>query len=129
MPSASSITLADGQATPVNHTFDPLSVTPSQSLLVDKSSVTSGGMNQLIVGLDPSKSSRRTNRVSIRFNMPIEQTVSGVTEVAYTARFSADVILPDQMTQAERDDMGAFIKNALSDSVVNAIITDLDPLY
>lgn len=129
MPSASTITLADGQATPVTHDFVPMSVTPGRTVLVNRESDTSAGQMQLIVGFDPAKVSRKTNRVSIRFNLPVEQTVDGVVKVAYVARFSADVVLPEEMTQAQRDDLAAYIKNALADSVVNGIISDLDPIY
>jgi len=129
MPSASTITLADGQATPVNHDFEPLSVTPERTVLVNRESDTSAGQMQLIVGLDPAKNGRKTNRINIRFNYPVEQTVDGVVRVAYVARFSGDVVLPEEMTQAQRDDVAAFIKNALADTVVNGIVSDLDPLY
>lgn len=129
MPSATTISLNDGQATPVSHDFDPVSITPGNSLLVNRDASTSAGQMQLIVGLSPANSNRRTNRVTIRFNMPVEHTVDSVVKVAHTARFSADVVIPDEMNQASRDDLAAFIKNALSDTVVNAIISDLDPLY
>jgi hypothetical protein len=129
MPSASTIALFDGAATPVSHDFEPLSITPGKSVLVNRESTTSAGQLQLIIGVDPAKSGRSTNRVNVRFNYPVEQTVDGITSVAYTARCSLDVVLPEQMTQAQRDDVGAYIKNALADTVVNALITDLDPMY
>lgn len=129
MPTASTIALDDGQVTPVSHSFEPQSITPGRSVLVDRDSNTSAGQKQLIVGLDPAKVSRKTNRVNIRFNMPVEQLIDGVYEVAYTARVNCDVVIPDQMTQAQRDDLGAFVKNALANAVVNGLITDLDPMY
>lgn len=131
MPSASTITLADGQATPVNHDFAPLSVTPRNVTLVNRDATTSGGQMKLIAEFDPAKPSRKTDRVKFRFNMPVEATDSdtGRTYVAYTARFSCDVVLPEEMTASERDDMAAFIKNAVSDTVLNGYISDLDPMY
>lgn len=129
MPSAATITLADGQVTPVNHNFEPISVTPERSVLVNRESSTSAGQMQLIVGLSPAKSGRKTNRVNVRFNLPVEHTVDGIVKVAYVARLTCDVVLPEEMTQAQRDDMAAYVKNALSNAVVNGIISDLDPLY
>lgn len=129
MPSATTIALLDGAATPVSHDFEPLSVTPQNTVLVNRESQTSAGQLQLIVGLRPANGSRKTNRVNVRFNYPVEHLVDGVYEVAYTARFSGDVVIPEQMTQAERDDLGAYIKNALADAVVNGVVTDLDPMY
>lgn len=130
MPSAATIALFDGASTPVSHNFEPLSVSPERTLLVNRESITSAGQMQLILALDPAKSTRKTNRVNIRFNYPVEATdADGVTRVAYTARFNGDVVIPEEMTQAQRDDVAAFIKNALANAVVNGIVSDLDPLY
>lgn len=129
MPTASTIALDDGQGTPASHSFEPLSVTPARTVMVDRDATTSAGQKQLIAGLDPAKPGRKTNRVNIRFNYPIEHTVDGIVEVAYVARVNCDVVIPDQMTQAERDNLGAFLKNALANTVINGYITDLDPMY
>lgn len=129
MPTASSIVLNDGQGTPAAHTFEPQSVVPSRTVLVDRDSTTSAGQKQLILGLDPSKPGRSTSRVNIRFNYPVEHTVDGIVEVAYVARFSGDVVIPDQMTQAERDNLAAFLSNAFANSVVSGYVADLDPMY
>lgn len=129
MPSASSISLNDGQATPVSHSFDPLSVTPRNTVLVNREAATSAGQMQLILGLNPASSQRPTNRVSVRFNMPTEHVVDGVTKVSHTARFSSDAVLPEQMTQAERDNFAAFVGNAITNAIVSGYSSDLDPMY
>lgn len=129
MPSASTISLNDGQATPVSHDFTPNQISPNSSTFVDKDSTTSAGQKKLILTFSPASVSRQTTRVGVRFAMPIEQTVDGVTSVAYTARFNGDVVIPDQMTQAQRDDLAAFISNALAHTVVSGSISDLDPVY
>jgi hypothetical protein len=129
MPSATTIALYDGQGTPVSHDFEPVSVTPANSLLVNRDADTSAGQMQLIVGLSPANGSRKTNRVNLRFNMPIEHTVDGVVRVAYTARAICEFVLPEEMTQANRDDFAAYIKNATADAVISGVISDLDPLY
>ena len=129
MPTASAISINDGQATPVAHTFEPNQVNNGSATFVDRDATTSAGQKQLILGFSPSSAKRSTTRVSIRFNYPVEQVVDGVTRVAYTARFNGDVVIPDIMTQAERDNLGAFIMNALANSVVNGMVSDLDPVY
>jgi hypothetical protein len=129
MPTASAISIDDGAATPVAHTFVPVSITPKNSVFKDKDSVTSAGQKELVLGFSPSSASRGTTRATLRFNMPVEQVVDGVTVVAYTARFQSDIVIPETMTQAQRDDFGAFIKNAFSDAVVQGMIQDLDPVY
>ena len=129
MPSATTIALFDGQATPVSHNFEPQSIVPGKSIWVNRESDTSAGNLALIVGFDPAKSGRKTNRVTVRFNYPVEHVVDGVTKVSHTARFSADVVLPEEMTQAERDDMAAYVKNVLANAVVNGYMSDLDHAY
>lgn len=131
MPSATTITLADGQATPVNHDFVPVSVNPGQAVFVNRDSTTSAGQMELILQFDRAKSGRKTDRVKFRFNMPVEATDSttGLTYVAHTARFSCDIILPDEMTTAERADMAAYVANACAHAVLNGYISDLDPVY
>lgn len=127
MPTAANILLND--SVPAAHTFEPLSITPERSVLVDRDSTTSAGFKTLQAGLSPARPSRPTNRVNIRLSMPTEQTVDSVTTVAYTARLNVDCVLPEEMTATERADFAAFVKNALADTVINGYIEDLDPMY
>lgn len=129
MPSASNIVLADGQATPANHTFEPKRIGPDLAVFSDRDSTTSAGQKQLILGFSATSANRSTDRVTMRIAMPIEQVVDGVTVVAYTARVSCDVVIPESLTQAQRDDLAAFFKNAAADAIVQGMITDLDPVY
>jgi hypothetical protein len=127
MPAAANISLND--STPAAHTFEPQSILPERSVLVDRDSTTSGGFKTLQAGLSPARPSRPTNRVNLRLSMPTEQTVDTVTSVAYTARCNIDVVLPEEMTTTERAHFAAFVKNMLADSVINGYIEDLDPMY
>jgi hypothetical protein len=129
MPTASAIVLNDGQATPVAHTFQPNQITPQLAVFTNRDSVTSAGQMTLELGFSPASSKRSTERLSVRFNLPIEATVDGVTAVAYTARFLSDIIIPDSMTASQRADLAAFISNAVSDAIVQGMVTDLDPVY
>ena len=129
MPTASAIVINDGQGTPAAHTFAPQLISPEKSTFVDRDADTSAGQKQLVLSFSPANASRSTNRIGVRLNMPIEQTIDGVVSVAYTARFDGSIVVPDQMTQAQRDDLGAYIQNALADAVINAYVTDLEPVY
>jgi len=127
MPTAAAIVLAD--ATPSNHTFSPLKVTVESSLLVSREGTTSAGNPTLIIGLSQAHVNRATNKVSVRLNQPIEQTVDGVVSVRSTPRFEGVFTLPDDMTEAERTDFAALVESAVSDSVVQGYVTALDPMY
>ncbi len=129
MPSAQTITLADGQATPVNHQFRPVSVERGQTLLVNEESASSAGQMNLILSYDRRKPSRPTDRIRVQLNIPIEQTVDGVVKVAHTARFDGSFVLPEELTAAQRDDLAAFARNALSDAIIAGYVENLDPMY
>jgi hypothetical protein len=130
MPSASTISLDDGQSTPVSHDFAPrVQVGPENILLINDEADTSAGQMKLQLGFSAASSKRPTNRVKVSFTYPVEQTVDGVVRVAYTARFNGEVVLPEEMTQAQRDDMAAFIGNALSHATVAGYVSDLDPMF
>lgn len=129
MPSASTISIYDGQATPVAHDFEPLTVTPSQAVLVCKESDTAAGQMQIIAGFSPASANRSTDRVNLRFNMPVEYTVDGVTAVLHTARFNGDFVLPELLSQADRDNFAAYVANAVANAVLNGYISDRDPIY
>jgi len=130
MPTASAISINDGQGTPVSHQFDPQYVGSDNQVFVDKSvATTSAGRASIITSFSAANGSRKTNRISLRINLPIEQTIDSVTTVAYTLRYSGEVIVPEMATQAERDDLAAFVKNAWANTVLNALVSDLDPIY
>lgn len=129
MPSVTTITLYDGQATPVAHDFDRVSVNGSQMLLVNHEATTSAGKMQLIAGLSPATPARPTDKVQLRFNMPLEHEVDGITKVSSTARAKLELVVPDEWSQANRDDFAAYVVNAISDANIRGIVEDLDPLF
>lgn len=130
MPSAQNIVLNDGQATPVAHTFVPLSVGTDQATLVCRDTGnTAAGAYRLQLGLDPARTSRPTNRVRYNFHMPIEQSVDGVDVVTHTARFFGELVVPEAMTLADRKNLAAFVQNALANSIVKGYVEDLEPMW
>jgi predicted rRNA methylase YqxC with S4 and FtsJ domains len=128
MPTATTISIAD--STPANHVFSPVQVSTGQALLLNRAtSVTAAGNEQMVLGLSLASAKRRTDRVNIRLNVPHEETVDGVTTVRDVARFSADVVLPELMTQTERNHFAALVKSAMAHAIVAGYIANRDPLY
>lgn len=131
MPAVAAVTINDGASTPVAQTFNPISASIGSTTLVNRVGVTAAGHRTLILGYDAAKGNRPTHRVNVRLNYPVEvlNTTTGIYEVAYTGRISCDIVIPDQMTQLERDHMAAFLKNAVAHAVVNGYVKSLDPMY
>lgn len=129
MAQAAAITLADGQATPVNVTFNPESVTPDSSVFVDRSSGVAAFFRRLTCKYSPATSNRKTVRTSYDVAVPVTATVDGVTQVVRTLRAKVEIILPDGTTDAERKDLYAFTYNGLNNSLIRGNLRDHDPLY
>jgi hypothetical protein len=98
-------------------------------LLVNHDATTSAGQMQLIAGISPASAARQTDKVNVRFNMPLEHTVDGIVKVSSTARAKLEVVVPDEWSQANRDDLAAFVVNTLADLNIRGLIEDLDPLF
>jgi len=123
------LSINDGLATPVARSFAPERVGPENSVFVERTSGVSAGYKKLAVRFSAASAKRATNRVDIDLDLPVLQTISGVSTVAYVGRFKGYFVLPDQMTAAERADIAAFVANALDNTAVRAVVKDLDPMY
>lgn len=129
MSQAANIVLADGQATPVNVTFTPESVTPAISVFADRSAGSSVGFRRLKVSNRFAGGKSTVNRAAFSVEYPIVTMVNGVATQAYVLRANVELILPDQATDTERKNLYAFLKNGLANALVQGSLRDLDPLY
>jgi hypothetical protein len=113
----------------VAKSFSPERVAPGQSVFTERSAAVSAGFYKLSVGYSEASSKRPTNRVDLTLDLPVLQTINGVSTVAYVGRFKGYFVIPDTMTAAERADLHAFVANALDNTAVKAVVKDLDPMY
>lgn len=128
MPSASSLVIAD--SVPVNRTYIPQSVSNSAVTLVDKTTAAFvSGQGTIVLDFSPVSSKRKTDRVSMRLNLPKNTVVSGVDTVDSIARFSGDFIVPESWTLLERNNFITLVANMLNNAVVKGYVKDRDPMY
>lgn len=123
------LSINNGAATPVAKSFAPERVSPDLSTFTERTSGVSAGFPRLSVSYSPASAKRTTNRVDVKLDLPILQTVNSVSTVAYVGRFSGYFVIPDVMTAPERADLRAFVANALDNALVMGVVKDLDPLY
>lgn len=123
------LTINNGAATPVAKSFAPERVAPDQSSFTERSSGVSAGFVRLTTRFSPASAKRSTNRVDVDLDLPVLNTVNGVSTVAYVGRFKGYFVIPDTMTAAERADLAAYVANALDNTQIRSVIKDLDPLY
>lgn len=123
------LSINNGAATPVAKSFAPERVAPDLSTFTERSAAVSAGFPRLSIGYSPASGKRVTNRVDVKLDLPILQTVNSVSSVAYTGRFQGYFVIPDVMTALERADLRAYVANALDNALVMGVVKDLDPLY
>jgi hypothetical protein len=129
MANAAPIVINDGKATPAAVTFSPESVATGEASFVDRTPGVAVGFRRVTVQYKPARGASKVNRAKCLIEMPVTQTVNGITSTAYTLRANVDVILPDQSTIAERNDLYAFLQNGLGNALVRGAIRDLDPIW
>ena len=138
MATATAITLADAQATPVNHTFSPVGLDAKKTFwFVDQSQANAIGYWKISVEISqpptpqPGESSaKRVIRVRIGLHEPILETVSNSTvsgiapapTVAYIPRSFVEFILPERSALLDRKSLRKMTANLLNDvNIINVV--------
>lgn len=128
MAQAAAIAIADGSA--VSTTFNPEKVTPEVSTFVDRTTGVASRFRRLTTRFSPANNNRLSTRTALDVSIPIWGTLtSGASGVLYTLRAKVEYVLPDGCSTAERNDLHAFVSNALSNTLVRGNLRDLDPMY
>jgi hypothetical protein len=130
MSEATQIVLADGQATPVNHTFDPIR-TQGETFIWENSALadTAPGFETLALTLTPQKGNGKTDRVVAKIVLPVEQTVDGVVSVHH---FNQVEIIFNTHTSAsfqEKDDLVTLAANLMDNATLIEYVTLRKPAY
>lgn len=138
MTAIAALTLADGQATPANHTFSPDGI---DSALVAKWSDRSGG---IALGFPVVTFSRRAPnkgtrnyRVTAKVVFPVLEVTSPSTATgiqpaptkAFDLLASIDFVLPERSSQTQRKDLLAFVKNYIATTVITSAVQDFEAVY
>lgn len=138
MPAIATMTLNDGQASPVAHSFAPVNIDAQG---VAKFADRSGGiaLGYPIVTLtvrNPSKESRNY-KVTAKVVTPVLEltspsTSSGIQPAptkAYDLLCNMEFVLPERSSLAERKNILAYAKNALAHAFVTASVQDFESIY
>jgi len=145
MPNITSITLADAQSTPVDHTFDP-SGNDRNGLfwLVDRSQSNALGFWQISIDFrvptsptSGTSANGRVYKVKIGLHEPVlanvtNSTVTGVEpspEVAYIPRAFLEFNLPERASLLNRKDLRKMAANLLDNSQIIDTIENLSRPY
>ena len=138
MTAIAALTLADGQTTPANHTFNPVNIDQAGvAKWADRSGGIALGFPVVTFSMrNPSKTSRNY-KVMGKVVVPVLEvtspsTASGIQPaptLAYNLTFNFDMVLPERSTLAQRNDLLAYSKNVLSHAVISAAVQSFESVY
>lgn len=148
MPALAALTINDGLATPVAHTFGPYRIDEKQVVTwFDRISGVGIGFNRLTFsirapngGISAGSSSDAKTRVYkavLTIDVPKLESTSAATgtgiapapTVAYVHAVRLEFLLPERGALADRKDLIAYVKNALSNASVNTALETLENFY
>lgn len=129
MPNFTSITINDGQTTPVGHVFAPLNKDGTTAYFVDRSPVNSVGWKTIKHEVVPAKSPKAANRTLIRITDPVLGTVDGQTVKMRSASVDMAFNFPVDATEQEKKDCIAYAINWLSNASVKLSIQNQETFY
>ena len=132
MPQASNISLYDGQAAPVNHTFTVIKPqnddSPSEFRDLDRA--VREQQVQVTELVTRAKGNSNRDKVKVQITIPILRTdAGGTTKVVDWATVRVDYTVPQVCTDGEKKDLVAYIKNLLGHSSISAAVVDSLPQY
>lgn len=129
MPAIASLSINDGQGTPVAHTFAPVSTNGSQAKWADRSPSIPSGFLLVNHQVEPPSGARTVHRVTMGYMMPTVATVNSVdTVVRYSSAQLVLNIHPDSTLQ-ERKDLLAYVANSLGIAAVKTSVENIEPFY
>jgi hypothetical protein len=139
MTAFANITLNDGQATPVAHTFTARRILNNVAKWQDLSSGYAVGFPTVEATLrEPVPGSKiPCYKCTININAPKLETVnastySGITPAptkAYDVLAKVEFILPERSALQDRKDILAYCANALAQADLKAMVQDLNMVY
>lgn len=129
MPAIATLSINDGQATPVAHSFAPVSTDGAKAKWADRSPSIPAGFKTISHEVAEPSGNRTVHKLTFGFTDPVVASVDGAdTVVRYN---SAQVILnlhPDSTLQ-NRKDILAYVANFLGNATVKTSVENLEPFY
>jgi len=130
MPQLAAVTINDGKATPVAHTFQPRDIVSGVATLTEGTGIPIGE-NQLSFSIAKTASGRRN--VKMKLIIPIVQdvVVAGISRptVVRNTTVNVDLSFAEDSSTAERKDARALTANALNHALLASAINELQALY
>jgi len=146
MPARAAITINDGQATPVAHTFSPSTEADNSSIFEDKSGGIAIGFPSIVVRMkrpgmansgQASDAKTRVYRIDVNIAVPTLESTSASTgtgippapTVAYVHRCNMQWLIPERGALQDRKNLRAFAVNLLAQANILSVVQDLEDYW
>jgi hypothetical protein len=138
MAAIANIVINDGKATPVAHTFAPVTIDQAGvAKWADRSGGISVGFPTISYSLKSPNQASKSYKLVAKVSLPVlEQTspstASGIQPaptVAYSLLANIELVLPERSTLADRKDLFAFVKNALANAIFTNGVENYETVY
>jgi len=138
MTAIAALTLADGQATPVNHTFSPVNIDSAGiAKWADRSGGIALGFPIVTFSMRAPTKTSRVYKVSRKIVVPVLEQTSASTAtgiqpaptLSYSLTHNEEWILPERSTLAQRKDLLAYVKNMTNNTVMSTAVQDFESVY
>lgn len=139
MTAFATITINDGQAAPVAHTFTARRIDQSVAKWQDISSGIAVGFPTITASLrEPVRGGKNSiYKANVKIVLPVlevvnSSTYSGITPAptkAYDVIANFEVLMPERSTLADRKNIHAYVVNALNQVDLKSMIVDLNMVY
>ncbi len=139
MSAIANIVINDGKATPVAHTFAPVtSSDPNQvAVWADRATGIAVGFPVLSFKLRAPVKGSRAYRLSAKVKYPVLNVTSPSTgtgiqplpSVAYNIEANVEFTIPEASLLADRKDFFAFVKNYMANAVWTSAVENYEDVY
>jgi len=137
MPAIANIVINDALATPVAHTFAPVSQGLMGSSFADRVGGVAVGYPAISVVTTPPSKNSRLFKTRIKVTLPVlenvtNSTVSGVAPaptLSYTMTADMTFFMPERSALQNRKDIIAYAKGALANALIAAVLENNETIY
>jgi hypothetical protein len=130
--------LADGATTPVNHNFDPVNVVGGLAKWTDRIGGIALGMPVISHSVrSPSGKANRASKITMKVVVPTLEVTSPSTSTgiqpaptkAYDLMCNIEFVCPERASLQERKNLLAYVKNLLANAVTTVSVTTDEPVF
>lgn len=138
MAQIAALTIANGAATPVNHTFAPVNKDAAGvAKWADRVDGIAIGYPTVTYQLRIPTVSNRNYKLTARVALPVLEVTSPSTSsgiqpaptLAYTLTANVEIVLPERSTLAQRNDLLAYVRNYLSNAVITSGVQNFESIF